>query len=347
MIKNKLITSIFFVVFFVIFSILNWKQYFDFHKEKQDIINNNIQISKQIELFSLDKINEIKETEIYYTPNKSLLDDIVNKINEAKKNVFIEVYMLTEKRIQTAIKNAWKRWVETKIILEKDPYMAYSMNDKAFKNLKNWWINVVWSNDKNYTLNHTKMLLIDDLSIISTWNLTYSTFTTNKDFFVLSYDKELNKNLKELFFLDFKWKKTWFYTENLILSPDYSRHKLETMLLSAKKDIKIYAQYFKDESINNLLVELKNKNINIEIVTAKTAMEDEQTIKLIKSWINIKQIPKYKMHSKAILIDETYLFLWSVNFSSYSFDQNREVWILIKNEKIINDFIEIFKKDFN
>ncbi|MDF1682884.1 MAG: phospholipase D-like domain-containing protein [Patescibacteria group bacterium] len=32
-----------------------------------------------------------------------------------------------------------------------------------------------------------------------------------------------------------------------------------------------------------------------------------------------------KMHSKAILIDNKYLFLGSVNFSSYSLDRNREV----------------------
>jgi cardiolipin synthase len=31
------------------------------------------------------------------------------------------------------------------------------------------------------------------------------------------------------------------------------------------------------------------------------------------------------MHSKAILVDEKYLFIGSVNFSEASFDKNREV----------------------
>jgi len=51
------------------------------------------------------------------------------------------------------------------------------------------------------------------------------------------------------------------------------------------------------------------------------------------------------MHAKAILIDKEYLFIWSINFSYYSIDRNREVWILIKNSKIINNFLKIYNQD--
>jgi phosphatidylserine/phosphatidylglycerophosphate/cardiolipin synthase-like enzyme len=35
---------------------------------------------------------------------------------------------------------------------------------------------------------------------------------------------------------------------------------------------------------------------------------------------------KFKMHSKAVLVDNKYLFIWSTNFSKPSLDQNREMW---------------------
>jgi phosphatidylserine/phosphatidylglycerophosphate/cardiolipin synthase-like enzyme len=56
-------------------------------------------------------------------------------------------------------------------------------------------------------------------------------------------------------------------------------------------------------------------------------------------------LPKYKMHAKAILVDEKYLFIWSINFSTYSIDRNREIWILIKNKNIIDEFLAIFSQD--
>jgi phosphatidylserine/phosphatidylglycerophosphate/cardiolipin synthase-like enzyme len=54
---------------------------------------------------------------------------------------------------------------------------------------------------------------------------------------------------------------------------------------------------------------------------------------------------KISMHSKAILVDEKYLFIWSENFSEPSLDKNREMWLLLKNEDIIKKFIKIFESD--
>jgi phosphatidylserine/phosphatidylglycerophosphate/cardiolipin synthase-like enzyme len=52
------------------------------------------------------------------------------------------------------------------------------------------------------------------------------------------------------------------------------------------------------------------------------------------------------MHSKAILIDEKYLFLWSINFSEYSLDKNKEVGVIMRKESVVKKFIEIFEKDW-
>jgi phosphatidylserine/phosphatidylglycerophosphate/cardiolipin synthase-like enzyme len=57
-------------------------------------------------------------------------------------------------------------------------------------------------------------------------------------------------------------------------------------------------------------------------------------------------VDKPGIHAKSILIDEKYLYIWSVNFSSYSMDQNREIWLILKNEDIIRQFITIFNNDF-
>ena len=34
------------------------------------------------------------------------------------------------------------------------------------------------------------------------------------------------------------------------------------------------------------------------------------------------------------------------NFSEYSLDKNREMWIILKNEDVVKSILEIFKKDF-
>jgi phosphatidylserine/phosphatidylglycerophosphate/cardiolipin synthase-like enzyme len=53
------------------------------------------------------------------------------------------------------------------------------------------------------------------------------------------------------------------------------------------------------------------------------------------------------MHAKAILVDKKYLFIWSENFSYFSLEKNRELWIILKDKKVILKFINIFNKDFS
>jgi len=345
--KNKIISFLVIINFLIIFSLFYWKEYFDFHKDKIEISKNEKENKEQLEKFKIDNIKNYENIEIFSTPDKKVLDYIVEKINSAHDYIYIEIYMLTENRTREALIKAKKRWIDVKIILEKDPYLAYSINDKTFDEFKKYNIEIVWSNTKNYALNHSKMILIDWLNIISTGNLTYSTFTQNRDFFVFINDLELNKKLLKIFNDDFKWIKKTVYDDNLIISPTISREKIIDLLESANSDIKIYMQYFSDDEINKKLIEIKKKkNIKISAVIPKTAINDENTKKLIDNKIEIKVIPKYKMHAKSILIDEKYLFIWSINFSNYSIDKNREIWILINNKDIILKFLDIFNYDF-
>lgn len=345
--KNKIITTIFWIIFFILTSIFFWTEYIEKNKINIDkkIVSN--EINNKVNNFQINDIKELSNVEIYYTPFLPILDDIVKKIDLAKNKVYIETYIFTEKRIKEAIKRANKRWVDVKIILEKNPYKANNINNNFYDELNKKWIDIVWSNQKNYLLNHSKFIIIDDLSIILTWNISYSTFSKNRDFLVFTKDKEINKNLSELFINDYNWVKKDVYHENLVLSPNYSREKIYKLLESWEKSIKIYIQYFNDNDIVDKLINLKNeKKLKIEAVIRKESENDINTVKLIKNWIDIKILTKNSMHSKAILVDEKFLFIWSVNFSEASFDKNRELWIIIKNTNVIKKFLEQFNKDF-
>ncbi|MDD3144840.1 MAG: phosphatidylserine/phosphatidylglycerophosphate/cardiolipin synthase family protein [Candidatus Gracilibacteria bacterium] len=346
--KNKVISSLIIINFLIIFSLFNFREYYNFHKEKIEISKNESENKKYLKDFNLNNINSYENIEIYETPDKKLLENLVEKINNAEKYVYIEVYMLTETRIRESLIKAKKRGIDIKVIMEKDPYLAYSINNKTYDEFQKNNIDVVWSNTKNYSLNHTKLILIDGLNIISTGNLTYSTFTQNRDFFVFIKDNDLNEKLIGIFKDDFTGIKKTIYDKNLVVSPSISREKILKLLDSANNDVKIYMQYFSDDEINNKLIEIrKKKKINISAVIPKTAVDDENTKILIKNGINIKEIPKYKMHAKTILIDEKYLLIGSINFSNYSIDKNREIGIIIENRKIISKFLDIFKNDFN
>lgn len=343
---NKIISSLLIIIFLAIFSYLNFDEYKSFHQEKIEIKQQENKLNEQLKNFKLEDIKEIEKIDFFYTPNKDLLNKIVSIVEKAEKEIFLETYMLTETRIQEALIKAKNKWVNIKIILEKDPYLAFNINNKAFEKMQKNWIDIRWSKKENYSFNHSKVLLVDNLSIISTWNYSYSTFTKNRDFFIFTEEKNIYEKLKQNFINDYNWIKINIFDENLIFSPITWRTKFEKLFSWAEKNIKMYFQYMKDDKLVNQLIKIKKeKNIDIEVILPDTAENDENTIKLKNNWIKINIFKKEKIHAKAILIDEKYLFIWSINFSENSIDKNREVWILIKNNSIINNFINIFNKD--
>ena len=343
--KQKLFPLIFTVIFITVFSLFYFDEYYEFHQSK-----NELKIQKQytqnlIENFQIEDIKPIEDISLFYTPDLNLLDTIVEKIKNAQSEIYLQVYILTEKRIQEALLLAYKNNISIKVILEKNPYMAANINNKAYNALTKNWIDVVRSNKDHYNYNHAKLILIDDEIILSTWNFSYSTFTKNRDFFLILRDQEVYQTLKQTFLHDYSWIQKDEYSENIIYSPSSSRKKISTLLSEAKQEIQMYFQYIQDQSFIDQLMALNEKWIEIHIILPENQQNENNIQQLIQKWINIKFHQKNKIHSKAILIDKTYLYIWSINCSYNSIEDNREIGILLKNKNIIDDFYEVFIQD--
>ena len=346
---KKFLPSLLILLFIGVFWYFFWDEYKEFQQKAEQVRNQQIQITQEIQAFSVENIRTLENVEFYHTPYKSLLDDLVNRINTANERVYIEVYIFTEKRIKAAIKTAHARWVDVKVILEKNPYLAPRLNDNVFHELKQAGIDIVWSDSSDYALNHTKLIIIDDEVVISTGNISYSTFAYNKDFFIITDDQSIRENMLFLFENDAEGQKISPYEDNLVLSPAYSRAKFKTLFTSAESSIQMYFQYFQDDGLAAEFIQKAQDGIRVEAIVSESYAEDhpDEIQDFIDQWIDIRYMKKPKMHAKAILIDGKYLFIWSINFSSYSLDANREVGILLNNPEIISKFQSVWTQDFS
>lgn len=319
--------------------------------------HDNLQSQKEIfeshddslSKFDFSQIQTLSWVSLEVTPDKKWLENFVTKIDTAEEKVWIEVYIFTEKRLQKAVINAKKRGVDVKVILEKNVYKAPSMNKKIFAEFEKNGIEVVWSDSKDYSLNHSKMAVIDDEVIVSTGNYSYSTFAYNREFFLVMKNPDFQKIMEEIFLKDFDWEKFALYHPNLVLSPFSSRHKMEYLIQNAQKTLHIYALNFWDEKMRDLLIKKQKSGVKVEIIlpdTKKVASNSDEIEAFTSAWIAVKMLKKPEAHAKAILSDGKYLYVGSVNFSAPSMDLNREIGIVLKNPEIISEFLEIFHTDF-
>lgn len=197
-----------------------------------------------------------------------------------------------------------------------------------FQDLKKNDIEIVYSNAKNYSLNHSKMMIVDDEVILSTGNYSYSTFKYNREFFLFLNNKKYTQLFEEIFSADFAGIKKDFADGNLILSPFSSRIKLEYLIKNAQKSIQMYVHNISDTSILNLLSQAEKNGIKVEIILPdlKKVSSNENEIAFLKqNNIEYKMIDTPEIHAKSLLIDGKYLYIGSVNYSPSSIDENREM----------------------
>lgn len=335
------------VIFLLIFSYFYAQEYIDFHELNSQNLEYQQYLEQQKNDFQLTDISLLENIEIYQMPDKKLLDEIVENIDNAQKKIYLETYILTETRIQEALKRASKRWLEIKVVLEKNPYMAFNINNKSFENLTKASINVAWSDSNDFSLNHSKFIIIDDFAYISTGNFSYSTFTKNRDYYIKISDSEIIDNLNKIFLADYSGEKNNFFHPNIVMSPYNSRDVFTKIIQSAQQTLDIYAQYFSDEDIEFLLEQSAKKWVKIRAIIRKNSDDeiDPSITTLQNAGVEIYTLSSPSMHSKMFLVDNSYVFLWSVNLSSYSLDKNRELWLMIKNPEIIEKMSVFFQKD--
>jgi cardiolipin synthase A/B len=271
---------------------------------------------------------------------------ILDIFGKAKTTLYLQTYEFTEKRIRALFKQLLENGVDIKLIMEDKKYQQFKNTFKEIQNLFSWYNNFQIKNDKQMktTYVHAKFALIDSGFLIQTANLTHSTFTTNREYFFYSHHSGVYQSLATIFDKDWKGE-TIRYSDihpNLLVCPINCRAVLENLIESAKSSIVIENQYIEDPSLLWLLGEkiktLWEKNLHIQLPdTDKNKLLQQQWWKTI-----VKLIKKPYIHAKMMLIDNQILYLWSINFSANSMDNNREIWILLTDKKNINQFLEIF-----
>lgn len=282
---------------------------------------------------------------LWILPDRGRKDAIIESIRNAKERVLMEIYMWTDKDIMNAMIDAHKRWVDVRVLLERNVYDLPRVNVPLFSALEKSWIPVKYTDSYRFTFTHAKFWIIDDIYFISTGNLTKSFFESNRDFVYSSSDTQSLDFLTELFFWDFSylWVDRSKIPNHIVLSPVDARAKIEYLLEHAQHDIKIYTQTLADNRIIELLQKKDTEWVNVEVCTADNESNRESSSWSTLDWVYIK---KPYLHGKIILVDDVYIFLWSQNLTSNSLENNREVGLILTDSwTIYTELSQYFRKD--
>lgn len=287
----------------------------------------------------------VLDEDILVLPDKKIKDTIINSIHNARKRIWIEIYTWTDKDIMNAMVDAHKRWVDVRVLLERNVYSLPRVNIPVYSTLQEAWIPIKYTDSYRFTFTHAKFWIIDDRYFISTGNLTKSFFESNRDFIFHSSDISTLDFLSSLFLWDFSYLGIDNSTipNHIILSPVDSRSKIEYLLGRAQEEIILYTQTLTDKALIDLIEEKYENWVKVHICTADNESNRESSSGVFIPWSLSK---KPYLHGKIVFVDWKNIVLWSQNLTSNSLENNREVGIILSDSwTIYSRLFDFYKND--
>ncbi len=276
----------------------------------------------------------------------------IDEIDAANSSIELYLYLLSDQPTIDALMRAHVRGIRVRVMLEPVPFGGARTELETFNTLSSHGVDVRWS-PNHFRFTHVKMAIFDDsVALIMNQNVTESAFSSNRDFAILTDDREIVASVQEIFEAD------WFGNEPidttspagpLVVSPHNSRTALLSLIESATLSLDLYAEFITDPEIIDSLIAAAQRGVQVRLVMSETSGESlasEEPGTLARHGVLVRIVNTPYIHAKAILADGRDLFVGSQNFTSNSLDNNREMGLIVNDAAAIARVSRAFEIDF-
>ncbi len=274
---------------------------------------------------------------------------VLRHIGSARSNIDVYAYLLADRSTAEALSAAVLRGVNVRIILERKPFGGD--NAQAFARLRNLGMTVRESSPA-FRFSHAKVMVIDQrVALIGTANYTRSSYERNREFIAVVEDQGVVATLDKLFAADWDNEAPPPIHPALIVSPENSRRQLTNLVDQAVESLMIYESDTGDQRFTDAIVRAAKRGVEVRYITNPDRSpvgdrDDRLLAKLKEAGGRVGYLQAPFVHAKVVLADNRLVAIGSVNSTPTSFDQNREIGILLNNPEAIDAVRSTFEHDW-
>lgn len=258
---------------------------------------------------------------------------LVRLLDHAQSRIFVETYILSDRRVVRALERASAQGVAVYVLLERSPFGLGDQPVRMADQLRAAGIFVRWASGSFYLM-HAKFMVIDDrVSVVSTANFSRAGFTVDRDFIAVVTTPVVVHEVSDLFRADWDRLPFRLHDVNVPVSPAGSRRMIEALLQSAHVSADIFAEEVHDIHIEQLLIGMAKHGLRVRVLLPKGASPPDVS-RLELGGVRVREPVRPYIHAKVIVVDGREAFVGSENLSSTSLDRNREVGILIRGASV-------------
>lgn len=283
------------------------------------------------------------------------IEPILAAIGAAAKSLRVKMFSVSDQRVLSALVKAHKRKVKIRVLLNPARHSGETQNRGARTVLLETGIDVLDTNPA-FAVTHEKSMVVDDATaFIGSLNWDPDNFEETRDFAVISDNVDEVAEVVEGF--DADWSRQLFEPRrpsNLIWCPGPGRQQIAHFIDQAKHSLFVQNERYQDAIIVEHLVRAKLRGVKVHVMArpshslrAKKLVEGVGDLRIMNDvGIGIHKMKHLKLHAKVLVADKARAVVGSINLTSSSFDDRRELAIQLNDPDVVARLVNVVHDDW-
>ena len=264
---------------------------------------------------------------------------LVDAIDRAKKRIEIAVFRFNLPELEKALERAIARGVVVQALIAH----TSTGGEKQLRKLENRLLEagaLVARTADDMVRYHGKLLLIDNETLfVLGFNYTRIDTRGSRSLGVITKNPEVVREARRLIAADIdRSQKFRGSNTDLVISPEYSRDRLRRFIRKARQELLIYDPGLSDDVMMGELKKRLKAGVEIKILGKLEKKWQDSGFKLKK--------PAKRLHVRAMVRDGRRAFVGSQSLRRLELDERREVGIIIRERKIVEQIRRLFNVDW-
>ncbi len=289
---------------------------------------------------------------------KDGIQPVLAAINAAKVSIRHKIYLFTDSRqdVIDALVAAKARGVNVRILLEREPSGTVGGNTAIFLKLRDAGLNVQLTKPFKFVFVHEKSFVIDNsTAIISTANITGSSFSSNREYLVQLENPELVGEIAKVFDGDWAGTDVDLKNSKLVWSPSQTtsaglvrgnaREKILDLINNSRQSLVLEQEAMADEEVILALIDAQARGVAVGFVGSPKPADDTYIVagaeRLKAAGVKVRWLLSHFVHAKVILADDTRAIVGSENISTNSLNANRELGVILEKSDSIEAITQL------
>jgi len=185
---------------------------------------------------------------------------------------------------------------------------------------------------------HGKMMIIDRRTLfLLSFNFVHMDIDHSRGFGIVTKSPKVVQEAVKLFEADLNRQTYSAGHQALVVSPVNARKQLSAFIKQARKQLLIYDPQIADKEIMRLLENHAKAGLDIKIIGSMAARNAN---------LPVAPLTSMRLHTRTIIRDGSQAFVGSQSLRQPELDLRREIGIIVRDSKAVNQLLATFEKDW-